>query len=122
MATQQEYDDILSYKTAAAGTFSPFFLMYNRNPRKAVNFEMERREDEEGDIMSEEEDGDQDEILTRMLEIRERCHSKAKENIAAAQDKQKKQYDAKHNSLKVSLWWSVQHNNKLEELTAVCSP
>ena len=71
-----------------------------------MNFEMERgEEDEEGDVMIEEEDGDTEEILARMLEIRERCHSKAKENIAAAQDKQKKQYDAKHNSLKVSLRW-----------------
>ena len=63
----------------ASSKFTPFFLMYNRNPRKAVNFEMERgEEDEEGNVMIEEEDGDTEEILARMLEIRERCHSKAK--------------------------------------------
>ena len=63
----------------ASSKFTPFFLMYNRNPRKAVNFEMEREEeDEEGDVMIEEEDGDTEEILARMLEIRERYHSKAK--------------------------------------------
>ena len=112
-ASNEDWDEHLpaalyAYRISkqASSKFTPFFLMYNRNPRKAVNFEVERGEgDEDGDVMIEEEDGDTEEILAKMLEIREWCHSKAKENIAAAQDKHKKQYDAKHNSLKVSLRW-----------------
>ena len=35
-------------------------------------------------------------------------HSKAKENIASAQEKQKKQYDAKHDALKVNCEFHTQ--------------
>ncbi len=85
--------------------------MFNRHPRKAVTFDMDRAdttEDREhvdqlsGDETENEEDGeDMDEILRMLMEIRDRCHLNAKENIVAAQQKQKQQYDNKHNSLKV---------------------
>ena len=112
-ASKEDCDDHLpaalyAYRISkqASSKFTPFFLMYNRNPRKAVSFEMEQEDGAEGDdMMSEEEDvRDTDYILQRLLEIRECCHGKAKENIAAAQEKQKKQYDAKHNSLKVYIY------------------
>ena len=51
--------------------------------------------------LEEEDAEDLDAVLERLLEIREKCHLKAKENICAAQQKQKRQYDNKHNSLKV---------------------
>ncbi len=94
----------------ASSKFTPFFLMYNRYPRKAVTHALERidegeAEEEEEDEEEEEEENaeDIDAVLGRLLEIREKCHLKAKENICAAQQKQKRQYDKKHNSLKVSM-------------------
>ena len=135
MATEQEYDDILRYKTngderlnqtlvatlkkvvdarsddwdrhipAALYTyrilkqslskFSPFFLMFNHYPRKAVSLAIEddseiEDDDEEiaGDGDSDEEEAeDIDTVMERLLNIRDRCHHKAKENISAAQEK-----------------------------------
>ena len=88
--------------------------MFNRHPRKAVTFDMDQRDGADaiedrgdadqlsGEETENEEDGeDMDGILRRLMEIRDRCHLNAKENIAAAQQKQKQQYDKKHNSLKV---------------------
>ena len=49
----------------------------------------------------EEEEGDIDGVLSKLLEIRDQCQDKAKKNISEAQEKQKKQYDSKHNTLKV---------------------
>ncbi|XP_064406458.1 uncharacterized protein LOC135351399 [Halichondria panicea] len=87
--------------------------MFNRHPRKAVTFDMDQRDGADaiedrgdadqlsGEETENEEDGeDMDGILRRLMEIRDRCHLNAKENIAAAQQKQKQQYDNKHNSLK----------------------
>ena len=62
----------------------------------------EEQEEEEEEEMKEEEDAeDLDAMLERLLEILEKFHLKAKENICAAQQKHKRQYDNKHNSLKV---------------------
>ena len=44
----------------------------------------------------EEEEGDIDGVLSKLLEIRDQ--EKAKKNISEAQEKQKKQYDSKHNT------------------------
>lgn len=71
-----------------------------RQPRKAVSLTMTERKDCEE---SEEEDSEDTEaVIEKLLAIRENCHLKAKANIDAAQEKQKKQYDSKHNALKVS--------------------
>ena len=92
----------------ASSKFSPFFLMYNRQPRKAVSLAITEQEnaDKEEEVSDEGDSEDEgteniDEVIQKLLEIRERCHLKAKENIATAQEKQKRQYDNKHNSLKV---------------------
>ena len=51
---------------------------------------------------SEEEDAeDAEAVMQKLLDIQERCHLKAKENISAAQQKLKQQYDKKYNALKV---------------------
>ena len=42
-------------------------------------------------------------MIQKLLDIREQCHLKAKENIGNAQEKQKQHYDSKHNALKVSV-------------------
>ena len=88
--------------------------MFNRHPRKAVTFNMDQRDgadaiEDRGDsdqlsgeeTENEEDREDMDGILRRLIEIRDCCHLNAKEKIAAAQQKQKQQYDNKHNSLKV---------------------
>lgn len=49
----------------------------------------------------EEETKDMDPVMEKILDIRDRCHHKAKQNIGAAQEKQKRRYDKKHNALKV---------------------
>ena len=54
-----------------------------------------------GDEDSEEDAEDAEAVMQKLLDIREKCHLKAKENIGAAQQKQKQQYDKKHNALKV---------------------
>lgn len=70
-----------------------------------MNFEMQQEDHVEDEDQMSEEDGDldTDSILHRLMEIRERCHAKAKENITSAQEKQKKEYDAKHDTLKVNV-------------------
>ena len=54
------------------------------------------------DDESEEDAEDVDAMIQKLLGIQEQCHLKAKENIGNAQEKQKRQYDSKHNALKVS--------------------
>ena len=48
-----------------------------------------------------EKEDDIDGILSELLRIRDDCHEKAKKNISTAQQRQKKQYDSKHSTLKV---------------------
>ena len=83
--------------------------MYNRHPRKAISLAIDERDDHaDNDYeaeQSEEEDTEDvhiNEMVERLLAIRERCHLKAKTNISNAQQKQKHQYDKKHNALKVN--------------------
>ena len=67
-ASKEDWDEHLpaalyAYRISkqASSKFTPFFLMYNRNPRKAVSFEKQPSDDvEDEDKMSEEEDGDVD--------------------------------------------------------------
>ncbi len=85
--------------------------MFNRHPRKAVCFEMDQRDSEQcqasfrdEEDVNEASNGEEDfenvdQILERLMEIRERCHLNTKENIAAAQQKQKQQHDNKHNCI-----------------------
>ena len=79
---------------------SKFFLAYNRHPKKAISLVMTEQEAMTKWEDCEEEDSKDTEA--KLLAIGENCHLKAKANIDAAQEKQKKQYDSKHNALKVS--------------------
>ena len=71
--------------------------MFNRHLRKAVTFDMDQQDGADaiedrgdadqlsGEETENEEDGeDMDGILRRLMEIHDRCHLNAKENIAAA--------------------------------------
>jgi hypothetical protein len=78
--------------------FSPFFIMYNRNPRKGIDHEFlckETTTNVAGDNTCTEE------TYGHLLAIRKKYHQKVLKNIAQAQERQKKQYDAKHGTLHV---------------------
>ena len=111
-ASSNDWDDHLSailyaYRISrqASSKFSPFFLMFNRQPRKAITLAIE--EEHNGDsveIASDKKDSEEEDaeaVMQKLLDIREKCHLKAKDNIGAAQQKQKRQYDKKHIALKV---------------------
>ena len=113
-ASTDDWDDHLSaalyaYRISrqASSKFSPFFLVYNRQPRKAITLAIREEHSRDslemasGDEDSEEDAEDAEAVMQKLIDIREKCHLKAKENIGAAQQKQKQQYDKKHNALKV---------------------
>ena len=113
-ASSDDWDDHLSaalytYRISrqASSKFSHFFLMFNHQPRKAITLAI--REEHNGEFLemasdeSEERDAeDAEAVMQKLLNIREKCHLKAKENIDAAAHSKKK-YDKKHNALKVHL-------------------
>ena len=77
----------------ASSKFSPFFLVYNRHPRKAVSLAIDEQDDvpdnsDEGEKSEEEDAGDINVVVEKLLTIQERCHLKAKTNTGAAQQKQ----------------------------------
>ena len=113
-ASTDDWDDHLSaalyaYRISrqASSKFSPFFLMYIRQPRKAITLAIRGEHSRDslemasGDKVSEEYAEDAEAVMQKLLDIREKCHLKAKENIGAAQQKQKQHYHKKHNALKV---------------------
>lgn len=87
--------------------FSPFFLLYNRHPRKAIDYELSRtptdEDSDEVDHIPPPPPQATDTVIDKLLEIKQLYHSKAKTNIEKAQARQKKYYDAKYNSHHVSL-------------------
>ena len=66
--------------------------MHSEEGEEVLDEILEEEEDLEG-VISDVEDGDKDidSILEPLLDIRRRCHEQAKENISAAQRKQKRQ-------------------------------
>ena len=58
----------------ASSQFSPFFLMYNRNPRKAIDHEL-------GSISEQSSTNEMEESLDTLLKIRDLYHEKALTNI-----------------------------------------
>ena len=74
--------------------YSPFFLLYTRQPRKAIDYQLNDREnDEPNDIPPAQ---NTDKIISRLIETKQLYHDKAKSNIKKAQDRQKMNYDAKY--------------------------
>ena len=71
--------------------YSPFYLLYNREPTLPIDIKY--------NLVGEEEPFDRetfDSILSRTITIREGIHQTAGENIKAAQKKQKRDYDRRH--------------------------
>jgi len=80
--------------------FSPFFLMFNRHPRMAVDY-ITARSNEVCENQTKSSLPDLQHVMGTLLDIKDKYHSKAHGNICAAQERQKRQYDAKHDSHKV---------------------
>lgn len=70
--------------------YSPFFMMYHRQPRLPVDIELMPGV-EEGI-----EEQHVDTFVENMIEIRDNLRAKAGTNIAKAQTKQKEYYDSRH--------------------------
>lgn len=86
--------------------FSPFFLMYNRQPRKAIDHEVltavSLPTESEERLTSETGTEEADAIIDELLDVRAQFHEKARNNIKKAQQRQKEFYDARHDSNHVS--------------------
>lgn len=75
--------------------FSPFFLLYNRHPRKAIEHELGTAT---GGLSTDTDAEPSDGVMEKLLEVRKQYHDKAHSNIQNAQQRQKEYYDAKHDS------------------------
>ena len=82
--------------------FSPFFLLYNRHPRKAIDHELRSATAAPTSIASNDDTVTPDKMVADMLELRKEYHQKAQTIIKRAQERQKEYFDAKHDSKHVS--------------------
>ena len=80
--------------------FSPFFIMYNRNPRMAIDHEFSCKATT--NVTGENTcTYDMEETYGNLVAIREKYHQKVLKNIERAQQRQKAQYNAKRDTLHV---------------------
>ena len=97
LANQQDWDlhinsTLYAYRIARqdSSKFSPYFLMYNRHPLKTIDHEIWSVQVSTAD--------EKEAMIRDMAELREQYKDKATENSHKVQDRQKKYYDAKHDS------------------------
>ena len=79
----------------ALSKYTPFELLYKRKPRLSIEISTLPHGVDEAD-MQEVRAEDLDALMQAMIEWAEEVNAKAKSNIKKAQEKQKKQFDAKH--------------------------
>lgn len=78
--------------------FSPFFLLYNRQPKKAIDHELDSTNPTYSNPAETNDGGSTHEVMEQMLDMRKEYHQRAHANIKRAQERQKEYYDAKHDS------------------------
>eukprot|EP00731_Ephydatia_muelleri_P013496 Em0007g806a len=82
--------------------FSPFFIMYNRNPRMAIDHEFSCKATT--NVTGENTcTYDMEETYGNLVAIREKYHQKVLKNIERAQQRQKAQYNAKRDTLHIMM-------------------
>lgn len=104
---QDDWDDLIdnvlfAYRTSRQDStkFTPFYLMHGREamlPVDALVPHSERRSDDHEAL---------EEKVETLVELQKNVHEQARGNIKKAQERQKKQYDKKHNTstnIKVSI-------------------
>ena len=92
----QLIDNVLfAYRTSKQDStkYTPFFLMYGREAKLPIDVEL-MKQPENGQTNLE----DLDEKIAKLIDLQKRVHDRAYENIAKAQQRQKLQYDRKHNA------------------------
>ena len=112
MTETKEWDDCIdaalyAYRISVqdSSKFSPFFLMYNRHPRKAIDYELATADGSaENPVLISNAAVTTHQTISKVLEMREEYHKKAHRNIEVAQERQKTYYDAKHDSNHVSFF------------------
>ena len=96
---QNNWDDLLdnilfAYRTSrqASTKCTPFLLMFGREARLPIDLTRVKHAKEQQEELS------FTEKLEKMLDMQKSLHDQARQNIQEAQERQKWQYDAKHNS------------------------
>lgn len=102
-STKEEWDQCIdaalyAYRISVqdSSRFSPFFLIYNRHPRKAIDFELATADGPTSMTDVTEETIEQ--TMEKLLDARKEYHKEALGNIQVAQERQKTYFDAKHDS------------------------
>ena len=78
--------------------FSPFFLLYNRHTRKAIDYEIKVAVNQPDEENNPNNANTIEDIIGELLDLRENYHQQAHRNIHAAQERQKMYFNAKHDS------------------------
>ena len=96
---QDNWDDLLdnilfAYRTSrqASTKCTPFLLMFGREARLPIDLTRVKHAKEQQEELS------FTEKLEKMVDMQKSLHDQARQNIQEAQERQKRQYDAKHNS------------------------
>ena len=96
---QDDWDDLLdnilfAYLTSrqASTKCTPFLLMFGREARLPINLTQVKHAKEQHKELA------FSEKVEKMLDMQKSLHDQARQNIQEAQERQKHQYDAKHNS------------------------